>query len=266
MNNKNIPNEEWWNNNPMTYEDWDLSNDIRGSLNKVKFKKINNDYLFYNPYLKNFFNNIENLDVKETALDIGCGWGTSSVMLSKIFKKVISIDISEKSIQAASENIKLNGNESNVSLKKQDAETMSYENYFNLIYSWGVIHHSHDTKKILKNIFKALKKNGKCFIMIYNKNSLRYYFKGFYYLFFKLKIFKGYNLDTVQKFFTDGYYQRHFTKSELNKILLKIGFNNISFEISHMEKSYLPFFSKHSFIDNFLKRKFGWFLIAEFKK
>ena len=266
MNNKNTPNEDWWNNNPMTYEDWDLSKDIRGSLNADKFKKINFDYIFHNPYLKNFFNNVENLDKKETALDIGCGWGTSSVILSKIFKQVISIDISEKSIEAASENIKLNGNKENVSLKKQDAETLSYENYFDLIYSWGVIHHSYDTEIILKNIFIALRKNGKCFIMIYNKNSLRYYLKGLYFLFIKLKIFKGYNLDTVQKLFTDGYYQRHFTKNELNKILSKIGFNNISFEIGHMQKSYLPFFSKNSFIDNFLKKNFGWFLIAEFKK
>ena len=68
-----------------------------------------------------------------------------------------------------------------------------------------------ETEKILKNIFKSLKKNGTCLIMIYNKNSIRYYLKGLYYLFFKLKIFKGYNLDTVQKLFTDGYYQRHFT-------------------------------------------------------
>ena len=36
----------------------------------------------------------------------------------------------------------------------------NYENYFNLVYSWGVIHHSHDTETILKNIFKSLKING----------------------------------------------------------------------------------------------------------
>ena len=266
MNNKNIPNKDWWNNNPMTYEDWDLSKDIRASLNADKFKKINFDYIFHNPYLKKFFNNLENFNEKETALDIGCGWGTSSVILSKIFKKVISIDISEKSIEATSENIKLNGKIKNIFLKRLDAEMLNYENYFNLVYSWGVIHHSHDTETILKNIFKSLKINGTCLIMIYNKNSIRYYLKGLYYLFFKLKIFKGYNLDTVQKLFTDGYYQRHFTQDELNRILLQIGFNNINFEIGHMQKSYLPFFPKNSFIDNFLKKNFGWFLIAEFKK
>ena len=41
MNNKNIPNKDWWNNNLMTYKDWDLSKDICASLNADKFKKIN---------------------------------------------------------------------------------------------------------------------------------------------------------------------------------------------------------------------------------
>ena len=40
MNNKNIPNKDWWNNNPMTYEDWDLSKDIRASLNADKFRAV----------------------------------------------------------------------------------------------------------------------------------------------------------------------------------------------------------------------------------
>ena len=157
---------------------------------------------------------------------------------------MISIDISEKSIEAASENIKLNGKIENIFLKRLDAETLNYENYFNLVYSWGVMDGVELTETILKNIFKSLKKNGTCLIMIYNKNSIRYYLKGLYYLFFKLKIFKGYNLDTVQKLFTDGYYQRHFTQDELNRMLLQIGFNNINFEIGHMQKSYLPFFQK----------------------
>ena len=266
MNNKNKFNEEWWNKNPMTYKDWNLSENVRSSIDIDELKKINSEYIDNNPYLKDFFENLKNDNQENTVLDIGCGWGSSTVILSKIFKKVYSIDISAKSILAAKENIRLNGFPERVNLSKYDAEKLNFINYFDLIYSWGVIHHSYDTKKILENIYKGLKENGKCLIMIYNKNSLRYYLKGFYYLIFKFKLFSGYNLDSVQKLFTDGFYQKHYSKSELRKTLKEIGFKNISFDLTHMEKSYLPLIKKNSLIDKFLKKNFGWLLVAKFNK
>jgi len=45
MNNKNKFNEEWWDKNPMTYEDWNLSESIRSSINIDKIKKINSEYI-----------------------------------------------------------------------------------------------------------------------------------------------------------------------------------------------------------------------------
>ena len=266
MGRQNIFNENWWNKNPMTYEDWNLSTNKRSLINNEKIKKINSEYLKSNPYLNSYFKSLRNFKPKNNAIDIGCGWGSSTVILSKFFKIVYSIDISKKSIQAAKNNIYLNGLEKKVNLKKFDAEKLNFNNYFDLVYSWGVIHHSYNTKKILENIYKGLKKNGKCLIMIYNKNSIRYYVKGLYYLIFKLKIFSGYNLDSVQKLFTDGFYQKHYTKAELRKILKNIGFKNIHFDLTHMNKSYLPFTKNNSLIDKFLKKKFGWLLVAKFSK
>jgi 2-polyprenyl-3-methyl-5-hydroxy-6-metoxy-1,4-benzoquinol methylase len=267
MSEKNKLNEDWWDKNPMTYEDWDLPEDERSLKNEEKFKNINSAYMQSNPYLVDVFENFKNEGNQENVvLDIGCGWGTSTVMLSKIFKKVHSIDISTKSIGATKDNVNLNGNPERVDLSKFDAEKLNFNNFFDQIYSWGVIHHSHDTNQILSNLHKALKENGKCLIMIYYKNSLRYYLKGLYYLIFKLKIFSGHNLDSVQKFFTDGFYHTHYTKSELRKILSDIGFKNISFDVTHMEPAYLPFSKKDSFIDKFLKKNFGWLLVAKFTK
>ena len=64
----------------------------------------------------------------------------------------------------------LNGN-----IKKMDAENLKYNNStFDYVVSWGVIHHSGNMEKIVANIHKVLKPNGEAYIMIYNKNSLRY--------------------------------------------------------------------------------------------
>ena len=54
MNNFN--NKSWWDNNPMSYKNWDLSLEKRIANNIDEFRKINEDYLNNNPYLKNLFN------------------------------------------------------------------------------------------------------------------------------------------------------------------------------------------------------------------
>ena len=98
MNNNNRFNKEWWDKNPMTYEDWDLPENTRSLIDADKIKKLNSEYIDGNPYLNDFFNNLKNDNQKNTVLDIGCGWGSSTVILSKIFKKVYSIDLSATSI------------------------------------------------------------------------------------------------------------------------------------------------------------------------
>ena len=148
-----------------------------------------------------------------------------------------------------------------------DAEKLKFDKeYFDYVYSWGVIHHSANPEKIFFNIFRVLKKGGSSFVMVYNKHSLRYYCLGLYYLFGKFKIFQGYNLETVQKYFTDGYYHKHYTKNDMKKLLTKIGFKNIKIEIDYMAARIFPGVKKNSKLDKYLKKKFGWFLIVKFKK
>ena len=61
MSEKNKLNEDWWDKNPMTYEDWDLPEDDRSLKNEEKFKKINSTYMQSNPYLVDVFEGFKNL-------------------------------------------------------------------------------------------------------------------------------------------------------------------------------------------------------------
>jgi cyclopropane fatty-acyl-phospholipid synthase-like methyltransferase len=154
----------------------------------------------------------------------------------------------------------------NIKLEQMDAEKLNVKNTYDFVYSWGAIHHLANPKKIYTNIFNSLKEEGKFLIMVYNKNSLRYYFKGFYQLFIKLKVFKGYSFESVQKFYTDGYYHKHYTPRKLIEKLKKIGFKDLKYELTHMSKKYTPFFDKNTNVDNFLKKNFGWLLVVTGKK
>jgi len=264
----NLKNKNWWNKNPMTYIDWDLDEKNRIVSQKKEFEKLNKNYLNTNPYLKKKFTRIKknNFLKNKTVLDLGCGWGSSSILLSNYSNKLYAIDISDKSIKGAKQNLKF-FSKKKIMIKRMDAERLNFKNnFFDYVYSWGVIHHSNNPNKIFKNIFRVLKKDGKLFFMIYNKFSLRYYCLGLYYLFFRLKILAGYTLDSVQKFFTDGYYHKHYTSREIINILKNIGFKNIKVEIDYMAARVFPGVKKDSKIDLYLKRKFGWFLIVSCKK
>jgi len=268
MDNSN--NKKWWDDHTMSYKDWDLDEKHRLKDSHEAINEVNQKYISSNLFLEYFFADIKNEKKNnklkfDKVLDIGCGWGTSSILLSNLFSEVHAIDISSTSVSKAKINIDLQ-QKNNIKLEELDAEHLNIKNTYDFVYSWGAIHHSVNPTKIYNNIFNSLKKEGNFMIMVYNKNSLRYWFKGFYQLFIKFKILKSYNFDSVQKFFTDGYYHKHYTPKELVGELKSIGFRDLKYELTHMEKNYTPFFKKGSNGDNFLKKRFGWLLVLRGKK
>lgn len=269
--NKNSPNVEWWNNNPMTYveeeiENWSDKSRLVGS--KEQFITLNNDYLDTNPWLNDFFakykkdKTLEKLKV----LDIGTGWGSSSLLLESLGCDVTAIDLSNTSIEGAKKNHSFFG-QGSIQLLQMDAEKLDFpDDSFDYAFSWGVIHHSNCTENALSEIRRVLKPGGKGMLMVYNRLSTRYYLIGFWYLFFKGKIFAGENFQSVQKYFTDGYWHRHFSSKEFTKILNEQGLEVDSIELSYMARRMIPGMKDGSKLDNWLKRKFGWLLIANIRK
>ena len=102
--------------------------------------------------------------------------------------------------------------------------------------------------------------------MVYNRLSIRYYLIGLWYLFLKGKIFKGENFQSVQKYFTDGYWHRHFSSDEFSLLLKEYGLNVDKIELTNMQRRIFPGIKEDSELDHWLKRKFGWLLVATFSK
>ena len=58
------------------------------------------------------------------------------------------------------------------SLRQADVENLPFaDNTFDLVYSWGVIHHSPNTVKALSELYRVTKPGGLVKFMIYNKWS-----------------------------------------------------------------------------------------------
>ena len=256
----NAANKTWWETAAMTYEDW--SSDDREPRNKQHFEDINRAYLAQNPFLADYFQRLDLSAMR--VLEIGCGMGSAIINLTKSgAASVTAIDLTEKAAEFLKLNLAHFGIEADV--KQMDAEQIDFaDQSFDFIYSWGVIHHSRNTDQILDHISRLLAPGGHGVIMVYNRNSLRYYLKGLYQLLVKGLAFKGENLASVQKYFTDGYFHKHYSPGEFRNILRNKGLTPEKTSLSHMAKRYLPLVPTP--LDNFLKRKFGWLLVVEFRK
>lgn len=94
-------------------------------------------------------------------LDYGCGNGVHSIFPAKKgARKVIGIDLSEKSLEIAKKRAENEGLEEKVEFLKMDCEKMDFpENYFDIIFDGGTFS-SLDLNKALLELARVLKPEG----------------------------------------------------------------------------------------------------------
>ena len=220
----NNDNKSWWQNNPMTY-DWEKN---LGELeyNKEYFHSIDNIFgeghsLLGNPNwpdgkILDHFIPYHEFDRKKV-LEIGCGAGLVSSHIASSGALLTAIDITDQAIEMTSRRFEMMGQEAEI--QQMDAEKLTFaDNSFDYVVSWGVIHHSGNMQAIMDEINRVLKFDGKAFVMVYNKNSLRYQvYSRFWLGIMKLKLISN-SLDEIVGSITDGYIARHLTKSEFKDI------------------------------------------------
>jgi len=104
-------------------------------------------------------------------LEVGCGMGTDSFVLNKNGFDVTGIDLSSGHLKLAKKLFRLFAKKE--SFMKGNAETLPFpDNSFGCVYSYGVLHHTPNTEKAIKEIFRVLSPSGRAVIMLYHKWSL----------------------------------------------------------------------------------------------
>ncbi len=119
-----------------------------------------------------------NINSKTSVLDIGCGAGNSTNLISQNTADVIGIDFSERMIDKAREVYP------NITFKSSDAEDIPLEdNSVDVVIANFVIHHFAEPNKVFKEINRVLKSNGKFAFAVWGANeeqsSLGAFFQAF---------------------------------------------------------------------------------------
>lgn len=125
----------------------------------------------------------ENALVNKSFLDIGCGSGLFSIAAARMGAgPVLGLDVDPVSIATSQSNARrwLN-NSFSISFRQLsvlDAEQMNSLGTFDIVYSWGVLHHTGNMKLALQNATQRVAPDGKLMIAIYNKHWSSLPWKG----------------------------------------------------------------------------------------
>ncbi len=103
-------------------------------------------------------------------LEVGCGCGTDFIQFARTEAKMYGIDLSGRSIELTKKRLELYGLQAEVT--QGDARHLPFpSDYFDLVYCWGMLHHSLEPSKVMGEIHRVLKPGGYVKAMVHYRNS-----------------------------------------------------------------------------------------------
>jgi SAM-dependent methyltransferase len=211
-------NRSWWEANPMRY-DW-RDHIEPEKFSKEYFEEIDSRFLAvaceFLPSRPQPFHALMGLDDLGDAdvLEIGCGSGTHAQILAGAARSYTGIDLTEFAVESTKRRFGLNGLSGNI--VQMDAERMQFADAsFDFIWSWGVIHHSSDTARVLQEMRRVLRPGGRAVVMIYHRGWWNYYFVGAVLRgVLQRKFLRFRTVSDIIQDATDGAIARYYTPAE----------------------------------------------------
>jgi len=189
------------------------------------------------PFTKNYHDQIENYrysitpEVFEFAqftrykdkkvLEVGVGAGTDFCQWVKAGCIATGIDLTNEAVKNTASKLaseKLYKYE----LRVADVENLPFKDeIFDLVYSWGVIHHTTNMEKALEEVCRVTKRNGEIKLMLYNSGSVLAYLAWL-----KVNILKLQFPKSIKACFYNGYFEsvgtKVYSKKEFKKMFSKL--------------------------------------------
>jgi 2-polyprenyl-3-methyl-5-hydroxy-6-metoxy-1,4-benzoquinol methylase len=107
-------------------------------------------------------------------LEIGCGIGTDTINFARAGASTVAVDLSEESLALAhrrAEVFDLSGQIEFVHSNAEELSGVAAEPTFDLVYSFGVIHHTPHPSRVLQAARQRLADGGEVKVMVYNRHS-----------------------------------------------------------------------------------------------
>jgi ubiquinone/menaquinone biosynthesis C-methylase UbiE len=236
---------DWWNRNPMSY---DVDNPIPYEPGTQEFFREIDRRIFHPRYMRltadrsgkpfSLFVDFGALRGKDV-LDVGSGSGIATQLLAEAGANVTAIDLTDWAVETTRRRLAAFGLEGDV--RQADAERLPFEDAtFDLVFSWGVIHHSSDMDRALAELVRVCRPGGQIVLMVYNRRSLFFAVYRAFQRFLPLARRLGLHFEGARLGETEGLIARHFTVAQLREKLERAGLTRVWIQPYGQDAELLP--------------------------
>lgn len=210
---------------------------------------------------------------EKDVLEIGCGSGVHAQLLAAAGARLTAVDLTPTAVEMTRRRLELAGVEGVV--VEADAESLPFaDESFDFVWSWGVIHHSADTDRVIAEAARVLRPPGRLAFMVYHRNSITYWVN---YVVVRGLLQGGLRRETPAQLanrWSDGVIARHYTREGLTRALAPY-FDEIRTDVMGQIGEAVPLPARLRAaaaplvplaLRRALLRRFGWFLFADARR
>lgn len=141
-----------------------------GLTTEQRFRKHSDERYRLEPYIRSFARFDEGFG--QDVLEIGVGMGADHLEWAKSRPRhLVGVDLTPRAVAWTTQRLVTYGFASELS--EGDAEHLPFaDDSFDIVYSWGVLHHSPDTPKAFREAHRVLRPGGTLRAMIYHRPSM----------------------------------------------------------------------------------------------
>jgi ubiquinone/menaquinone biosynthesis C-methylase UbiE len=110
----------------------------------------------------------------QEVLEIGCGNGADGAMFALHGAHYTGVDLTAEAIDKTRRHFAAEGLDG--TFRQENCERLSFsDESFDLVYSFGVLHHTPSPEDAIREVYRVLKPGGTARIMLYHRHSFNYY-------------------------------------------------------------------------------------------
>jgi len=237
---------DWWNRNPMSYDvdapiphppgSPEYFHELDGRIFHPRYMRLTVAEADGRPFSRYVdFGGLAGSDV----LEVGCGSGIAVQLFAEAGANVTAVDLTPWAVETTQARLDAFGLEGEV--LEADGESLPFPDAsFDLVFSWGVIHHTSDTEQALGELVRVCRPDGTLVLMLYHRRSLFFLTYRTLEYFLPLARRLGLHLEGARAGEREGLIARHYTRRGVARMLADHGLERIRVEPYGQDAELLP--------------------------